>query len=73
MNHLLLQLKNIFFLPQKHCLKVYLRDPNSYTALRNSKDYLLLSPGDTKNSQEISKKDAQVLMYEYTFKALMLN
>ena len=55
----------MFFPPQKHGFKVYLRDPNSYTPLRNSKDYLLLSSDDTKNSQEIakfSKKDAQVLM-----------
>ena len=65
MNHLSLKLKNMFFPPQKHGLKVYLRDPDSYTPLRNSKDYLLLSSDDIKNSQEIakfSKKDAQVLM-----------
>lgn len=49
--------------PQKHGLKIYLRDPNSYTPLINSRDYLLLSSDMTENKKEISKfsqKDAEV-------------
>jgi phytoene dehydrogenase-like protein len=48
---------------KKYGLKFYIRDPNSYTPVRDSKDYLLLGRDKFKNRQEIAKfssKDAEV-------------
>ena len=52
-----------FIFLQKHGLKVYLRDPSSYTPVLGTRDYLLLSSDPEQNKREISKfskKDAEV-------------
>lgn len=51
------------FSVQKHGLKLYLRNPNSYTPVKGSNDYLLLGSELSSNVREIakfSKKDAEV-------------
>lgn len=59
-----------FVMFQEHGLKVYLRDPHSYTPLRepfwrdNNRKSLTLGRDENKNREEISKfckKDAEVM------------
>lgn len=55
--------KNIFCLFQKHGLKFYVRDPNSFTPIIGSNQSLLLGRDHEENRKEIAKfsvKDAEV-------------
>ena len=48
---------------QKHGLKVYLREPNSFTPVRGTRKALLLGGNSTENRRQIaqfSHKDAEV-------------
>ena len=51
---------------QRHGLKVYLRDPNSFTPILGTDKYLLLGNNQDANKREIAKfsrKDAEVYIY----------
>ena len=62
------------YLLQKHGLKLYFRNPNSYTPLLSTKKYLLLGDDMLENRKQIAKfsvKDAEVLKIAADMRMMM--